>query len=143
MKMLLFRPTFVIAGFMLVVVLCTFVITASAAPQFGRPLLHALDEAPAASGSVTPADGGVVSFVPSNIGPTLIVDPSPSPTVDCEDQDPAPDPVSVVNPTQPPTINSTTTTTTLAQANGAPHSLGSTNAALMLAVVASGIFIIF
>ncbi|KAF9236904.1 hypothetical protein BU15DRAFT_76506 [Melanogaster broomeanus] len=117
--LLLFRPTFVTASLMLVLVLCTFVMTgepehllsfhhrqwtqsfvvgvASASPQFGRPLLHALDEAPPAPASV----GG--SAAPLTASGTY-VSPSATSTAGCEDQDPAPDPANVAaGPTQPAT----------------------------------------
>ncbi|KAF8838668.1 hypothetical protein BDN67DRAFT_67381 [Paxillus ammoniavirescens] len=136
MKMSSFRPKFITAGSMAVVALCTFAITASASPQFGRPYLHVLDGAPTALASAATVDGGAVSFTVSSALPTSFVNAAPSamPPPDCEDPDPAPDPVNVADP---PTTSPPTTTVTNAQTNAAPHLPGCTSSALMWGIVTS------
>ncbi|KIJ12918.1 hypothetical protein PAXINDRAFT_170952 [Paxillus involutus ATCC 200175] len=138
MKLSLFRPTFITADFVAVVVLCTFVITASASPQFGRPYLHVLDGAPTALASAATVDGGVASFTASSTLPTPFVNAAPSatPPPDCEEPDPAPDPVNVADP---PTTSPPTTTMTLAKTNAAPHRPGFTSAALVWGIVTSAV----
>ncbi|KIJ59770.1 hypothetical protein HYDPIDRAFT_170635 [Hydnomerulius pinastri MD-312] len=140
MKMLLFRPTFLTAAFALVVVLCSFVMTVSAAPQFGRPLLHALDELPTGLASA-PVDVAAASLAASGTAatPTVDVIASAVPAADCEDQDSDPNPVNVAGLQASTTVSSTTPVVT----NGALRSLGGTNAAVILSVVASAIFIAF
>ncbi|KAH7922879.1 hypothetical protein BV22DRAFT_1048573 [Leucogyrophana mollusca] len=91
--MVLFRPTFITAVVAFIAVLSTFVVSASAAPQFGRPLLHVLDELSDALASTTSvlesssiSASSVVTLISS---PTVDVAADPAPTVA---GDPEPDP---------------------------------------------------
>ncbi|KAH7903675.1 hypothetical protein BJ138DRAFT_102242 [Hygrophoropsis aurantiaca] len=86
--MLLFRPTFITAVVAFVAVLSTFVASASAAPQFGRPLLHVMDELSAsltATSVSSTATSTVVTLISSS---TVDIDPAPVPTAAA---DPGPD----------------------------------------------------
>ncbi|KAJ8586061.1 hypothetical protein M405DRAFT_378496 [Rhizopogon salebrosus TDB-379] len=83
--MFLFRSTFITAISALVITLCAFSISASAAPQFGRPMLHVLDAVTASESvsylaPVPSPTGGVVDLAPIEAVPTSGGgDPDPDP----------------------------------------------------------------
>ncbi|OJA09433.1 hypothetical protein AZE42_11438 [Rhizopogon vesiculosus] len=124
--MFLFRSTFITAISALLLILCAFSMSASAAPQFGRPLFHVLDAASdSMSMSVTnlsPTPTGAVDLAP------IEAVPSSSATSPGEDPNPDPDPQvieaasssassTVLAGATQAVVNSSTST------NGAPRSL--------------------
>ncbi|OAX35754.1 hypothetical protein K503DRAFT_722500 [Rhizopogon vinicolor AM-OR11-026] len=98
--MFLFRSTFITAISALVLMLCAFSMSASAAPQFGRPLFHVLDAATAASDSMsTSMSASYLNLSPTPTGAVdlapIEVVPSSSATSAGEDPNPDPDPLIV------------------------------------------------
>ncbi|KAG2336186.1 hypothetical protein BDR05DRAFT_1063695 [Suillus weaverae] len=72
--MFLFRSTFISAVSAFVIALCLFSMSASAVPQFGRPMLHALDAVTTSSGPVeavpTPAAASTGTATSSSVSST-------------------------------------------------------------------------
>ncbi|KAH7881844.1 hypothetical protein F5I97DRAFT_1932271 [Phlebopus sp. FC_14] len=101
MKMLLFRPTFLrattVTSLAVAVVLSGSVITASAAPQFGRPLLHVLDEASSGADAIVDGMTTLTTAIampssPPDTGLSSVL-PTPVPTmIECDPGDPDPNP---------------------------------------------------
>lgn len=121
MKMILFRPTFVSAATMLqyVALLCILFasgnaplplflpspplntsLVAQAAPQFGLPFMHALDESQA---GIEPVPSGTVD------PPAAVMDPAATPVVDVGDAAPTVDPTVAINAA----VSSTSVRTTI------------------------------
>lgn len=135
--MFLFRSTFITAVSAFVIALCLFSMSASAVPQFGRPMLHALD-------AVTTSSGPVEAV--------------PTPAAASTDTDPGPDP-QVAEATASSSASSTATTTPAASSistngtsstpaasststSGASRSLCG-GMSVMLGVVVSGVWLVF
>ncbi|KAG9308744.1 hypothetical protein JVU11DRAFT_10112 [Chiua virens] len=133
MKFILFRPTFVTVGMMFqLVVLCAFLSSVSAAPQFGRPMFHVLDEAE--SGNVEHhASPSTTSTVESALSSVLVVSAAPTPTVT---NDPVNhDVASTASPSSiPPPVQN--------QSSGASHQLGGVHTALVLSAAASAVYFV-
>ncbi|KAG1740189.1 uncharacterized protein EDB91DRAFT_363142 [Suillus paluster] len=118
--MFIFRSTFITAVSAFVMALCLFSMSASAAPQFGRPMLHALDEVTVSSGTAEP--------VPTSAVTSTGTDPEPDPQV----IEAATPPASSASLTAPAAVNTST--------NGASKSLCG-GMSVVLGVAVSGVWL--
>lgn len=138
--MFLFRSTFITAVSAFVMALVLFSMSASAMPQFGRPMLHALDAVTTTSGPF--------EAVPTSVATGTGTDPDPDPQVieaaSSSYASSTATTMSAANSTTSTNDASSTTTTTPAPSstsNGAPKSLCG-GMSIMLGVVVSGVWLV-
>ncbi|KAG1805918.1 hypothetical protein EV424DRAFT_256230 [Suillus variegatus] len=121
--MFIFRSTFITAVSAFIITLSLFSMSASAVPQFGRPMLHVLDASATSSGPV--------EAVPTSAATSTGTDPDPG--------------IQVNEAASSSSASSTTTTTPAASSastSGASRSLcGGTS--VILGVVVSGVWLVF
>lgn len=123
--MFLFRSTFITVISAFFMALCLFSISVSAVPQFGRPMLHALDAVTTAS--------GLAEAIPTSAATGTGTNPDPDPQVVEAASSPS------------PSASSTATTTPVASGtstNGASRNLGG-GMSIMIGVVVSGVWLVF
>lgn len=119
--MFIFRSTFITAVSAFIMALCLFSMSASASPQFGRPLLHALDTVTSFSEPAKPVPTSAVTSTGTN--------PEPDPQV----VEAATSSVSSTPLTTPAVVNTST--------NGASRSLCG-GMSVVLGVVVSGVWLV-
>ncbi|KAG1897565.1 uncharacterized protein F5891DRAFT_1191765 [Suillus fuscotomentosus] len=123
--MFIFRSTFITAVSAFMITLSLFSMSASAVPQFGRPMFHVLDASATSSGPV--------EAVPTSAATSTGTDP---------------DPGIQVNETASSSSASTTTTTTMMPAASSTSTSGASRSlcggmSVILGVVVSGVWLVF
>ncbi|KAG2065915.1 hypothetical protein BDR04DRAFT_128004 [Suillus decipiens] len=138
--MFLFRSTFITAVSAFVVALFLFSKSASAVPQFGRPMLHALDAVTSISGAVEAVPTSAVTGTSTDPDPgNQVIEATSSSSASSAATTP------VVSSTSTNSASSTATTTPAAgstSTNGASKSLCG-GMSVMLGVVVSGVWLVF
>ncbi|KAG1768821.1 hypothetical protein EDD22DRAFT_870900 [Suillus occidentalis] len=139
--MFLFRSTFITAVSAFVMALCLFSMSASAVPQFGRPMLHVLDAA-----TTSP---GLVEAVPTSAAASTGTGPDPDPQVIEATSSSSVSSTAMTTPvassTSTNSASSTATTTPGAgstSTNGASRSLCG-GMSVLLGVAVSGVWLVF
>lgn len=134
--MFIFRSTFITAVSAFVMALCLFSMSASAVPQFGRPMLHVLDEVTTSS--------VLVEADPTSTATSTGTDPGPGSQV----IEAASSSVSSTMPASSTSTNYTSSTTTTTPDAGSTSTSGASRSlcggmSVMLGVVVSGVWLVF
>ncbi|KAG1840932.1 hypothetical protein DFJ58DRAFT_809600 [Suillus subalutaceus] len=130
--MLLFRSTFITAVSAFVMALFLFSMSASAMPQFGRPMLHALDAVTTASGPI--------EAVPTSAATSTGTDPDPASSSSASST--ATTTLAAASTSTNDASSTATTTPAAGSTNGASRSLCG-GMSVMLGVVVSGVWLVF